>query len=937
MKKISFLLLTFFFSYYCAQAQTWTRLQSWGLDLETIFWVNDSVAYAGGERLLIKTSNAGQTWEELPYQFDGRVVDLVFKNSNLGLAVGNSGLILKTVDGGNSWSKINIGQSSDFHDISYNGENNWIISGSSGKIFESTNDGTSWQEKPSSQTKDIFGVEFINKDTVYAVGQEGLILRSYNKGASWTSLNSGVTESLHAVRFSSPLIGYAAGDNGRMIKTIDGGNTWQLLNTGTTVKLNDLKIAPRDVRIIVAVGDNATSIRSTNSGSSFARANLGATNTRNILGLSFLPGSNTVFASGKDGYLISSTNAASTYTQRLAGFRNNFTSVDFKTDRVGFVAGERGEFLVTSNSGVTFISRPIPEQFTISAIDFWNTAFGYISGPGGKIYRTSNSGSAWGEFSINTTQRVDGFYLFAPSVLYLAGTNGFITRSSDSGGTWDLGVTSNSTTNLKDLMFFDFAIGIAIGENGLILYSFGGGQWEPVNSGTNRNLNGLAKLGEFQAIAVGDGGTIIKTEDKSQSWRSISSGTNEDLLSVDFFDSQFGFISGKNGLALVTKDGGESWTKIETGTNRNLNAISAGTPLIAYAAGDDGSILTYNCVPPTGALSNISGAVQTCLESQTYRITNNQIAGTQLVWRVDGGQIINGQGTNTVEVEWTDPGRKAIFVSRSNFCGAGETSFLEVNVSQLPPANLKIDGNGTVCETNEESYQLPNLQGISYTWEANGGEILSGQGTSTVLVKWINPGLGSLKATPKNACGQRETITLPIQINALPTAPDQISGENLVPPGEQTYSVAVNEGHNYQWSLSAGGRILEGQGTGTIRVRWESEGNFEVQVRAQNSCNFSEEIKLGVQVSLITSLEPNSGDSTLKIYPNPSEGDVFIESDFLDTWNWVEVSNQRGQVVFSTPISPGLKSIRLTDLPKGLLIFRLSNKDRLISKKIWIR
>ncbi|HCX75624.1 MAG TPA: photosystem I reaction center subunit IV, partial [Algoriphagus sp.] len=267
--------------------------------------------------------------------------------------------------------------------------------------------------------------------------------------------------------------------------------------------------APRDVRIIVAVGENATSVRSANSGSSFARANLGATNTRNILGLSFIPGSNTVFASGQDGYLISSANAGSTYTQRLAGYRNNFTSVDFKTDRVGFVAGERGEFLVSSTSGRTFVSRPIPEQFTISAIDFWNTAFGYISGPGGKIYRTSNSGSAWGEFSINTTQRVDGFYLFAPSVLYLAGTNGFITRSSDSGGTWDLSVTSNSTTNLKDLMFFDFAIGIAIGENGLILYSFGGSQWEPVNSGTSRNLNGLAKLGEFQAIAVGDGGTII--------------------------------------------------------------------------------------------------------------------------------------------------------------------------------------------------------------------------------------------------------------------------------------------------------------------------------------------------------------------------------------------------------------------------------------------
>ena len=936
MRRIPFLSLLFFLLGFYAQSQTLTRMQSWGLDFESVFWVNSQTAYAGGENLLAKTVNGGQTWTEIPFQFEGRVVDIHFSSENQGWAVGKNGLLLETQDGGQTWKSISLGFSGDFFRVKFSG-NLGLITGSGGKLFLSSDLGKTWISSESGSTQDLFGAHIVNENLLFLSGKSGTILKSQNGGQSFQKLSISTTSDLYAVSFTSSLIGYVSGENGVIFRTQDGGTTWTPLVSGVTVPLRDLSTSSLDSRIIAAVGDQGTAIQSNTTGASFVKVSLGTNFSKNVKAIGFIPNTLGVWICGADGYMASSTNGGRNYTTRLDGYRNDFTGVDFKNETQGFVVGQKGQFLVTANGGTSFISRPIPETFDIITLDFWNAAFGYVSGPNGKIYRTTNAGSTWLERSIPSSPQVNGFYLFAPSVLYVAGNSGFVARSSESGDVWDKNTTTNTSENLKDLMFFDFQFGVAIGENGQLSYSNGGAVWTNLPKITTENLNGMAKIDGLQALAVGNKGTIIKTSDMGITWKQIAIPFEEDLLAVDFFDSQTGFISGKKGLFLASKDGGETWTKIASGTYRDLTAVSVGVPLVAYAAGKDGTIIKYTCVPPTGSLGAISGKAESCLGTDTYSIPTFPEPGSEIVWRVDGGEIVRGQGSSSIEVNWTNAGRNGVFVSRVNFCGAGETSFREVQVLSNPPSNLVIQGEGTVCQEQVSTYSLPQVPGSTYNWVLTGGELVQGQGTRTIQVRWTTAGPGLLSVELENRCGKSSKINLPVQVLTKPAQPSPITGEILVPFGIQTYSIEQVAGLDYRWTLADGGTILSGQGTPRVQIQWEKEGKFDLNVEAQNACDFGPGRTLQVTVNIITGLEPESGDGTIKIFPNPSfNGTVTLESKHLGQWTELELFNSLGQSIRTQAILPETTSIYLENLPKGNLFIRLSGPKGSIRKKILV-
>lgn len=928
--------LAIFFVFLAASlpAQTWTRMQGWGLDLSTIFWIDNQRAVAGGENLLIETEDGGQTWKEIPYELEGKILAIRLDPNLQGFAVGEDGLILRTLDGGKNWDPKKISFSDNWKEVIFNGGDTWLLIGESGLVIRSSDFGENWEDISPSPRKALYGGDFINADSLFLVGDQGLILRSWDQGESFEAQSSSSSETLFGITFSSRNVGYAVGENGTALKTLDFGTTWTLLNTGVSKTLRKIMISPLDPRILTIVGDQASALRSTNEGATFSIANLGSGNERNLSDLAYIPNSNTVWAVGQTGYVISSTNAGATYSQRQAGLAINYLEVDFKTDRYGLIAGEDGQFFVTSNFAQSIVARPIPESSTIRGLSFWNGSFGYVGTESSKIYRSTNAGSTWLEVTPPESTIINGFYLFAPSVFYVAGNDGYIASSFNSGDSWNDLPTTETDQNLKAVMFFDFVSGIAVGEGGEISFSAGGIEWFSQDSPTGEDLNALAKLSDSIAVVVGNKGVILKTEDQAASWKVIETGISEDLLSVDFFDNQYGFISGKNGLTLVTKDGGETWEKIESGTSRDLHAISAGTPLIAYAVGDDGTILRYNCSPPEGSLSEIQGANETCLQIQNYRIEDSPISGSSIVWRVDGGEIISGQGTSQIEVQWIDPGKKGVFVSRQNFCGTGETSYIEVIVSDLPPQSIQIEGQGSVCANQIETYSLPNLEGVSYNWSAAGGEIISGQGSSTAEILWNTPGFTEVIAIPQNSCGTNPSIKLPVQVSAAPEQPSEIAGESIVPPGEFIYKIEGEEGLNYQWDLDGGGRILGGQGTEEVRIHWEEEGEFALTVAAQNSCDFGPERSLAIQVSFITGLEPSPDLKGLKIYPNPSSGNLYIEAEFLDRWYQAEIISSQGQTLIHQEIPQGLNSLEFTDLKPGLFFIRLLGHQDTFVRKI---
>jgi len=900
-------------------------MQSWGLDFESISWIDTNLGFIVGENLIIRTKNGGLSWEEYPISFQGKLKSVDFWNEDLGVAVGENGLIYQTADGGENWMLIPNSNSTDLLNVAFTNSSRLIATGASGSILQSNDSGQNWSTLTSGSNLNLNDLFIINTDTSFIAADQGRILRSIDGGQQWTSISTGQNQNLRGITFSSRLIGYAVGDQGVILKTTDGGTSWTTTPSPVNTILRKVSFSPIDNRIITVVGDNATALRSTNSGTTFTQLNLGAANKRNLADVEFKPGSNLVSSIGQDGYLLNSTNAGGSYLQALAGIRNNFTGTDFKSDQIGLISGEKGRFFLTTNAAVSLTNRSLPEPIDQVSLDFWNTSFGYVSGAAGKIYRTGNSGSSWVAIPAQTTQTVNGFYLFAPSVAYIAGSNGYIARSFDSGGTWDSNVTTNTLENLRDITFFDFQVGFAMGDKGQISWSNGGNVWENLPKLTTENLNALAKVDSSTAIIVGDRGVILKSEDKARTWRRITLDETENLNAVDFWDSSIGFVVGDNGKTLQTKDGGETWVEIPSGTIRNLTSISAGNPVVAFAVGDDGTIMTYLCVPPTD-VSEIIGRERSCLGVQKYSITDSPVLGSQLVWRVDGGTITSGQGSSEVEVVWTIPGRNGIFISRQNFCGNGETSFMEVIVDNLASANQEISGDGKVCQGSSYPYFLPSKSGITYTWNVFGGKITAGQGSSSVLVEWTSAGPQSISVIQENDCGKTNAIQKLIQVTVAPTQPSQIEGAAQTGLGIHTYEVTLQNEINFRWEISGGGIIQQGQGTNRVLVSWQSEGDFQLKVTPQNECNDGTARVLGVNVNVITSL-PEKEISGVKVYPNPSTGMIFVEFDGSSNWESLILINSIGQRIQSVDRSENQDKIRLENLQKGLYILQIQSKS----------
>jgi photosystem II stability/assembly factor-like uncharacterized protein len=109
-------------------------------------------------------------------------------------------------------------------------------------------------------------------------------------------------------------------------------------------------------------------------------------------------------------------------------------------------------------------------------------------------------------------------------------------------------------------------------------------------AGLTAPLNGLALLSATEAVAVGDGGTLIATADGGLTWRSLDGGTGADLRAVHFVTPRSGWAVGAGGTLLHTTDG-DTWLPKAAGTTDGLNDLTFVAGAVGVAVGDGGRVL----------------------------------------------------------------------------------------------------------------------------------------------------------------------------------------------------------------------------------------------------------------------------------------------------------------------------------------------------------
>lgn len=182
---------------------------------------DSSIAFVGGQNYQVgnsyRSDDMGQTWgfDTLPHELRG----ISYFNKNIGMVCG-FGYVGKTSNAGQTWQQLDF-YGDFFTGIAMLSENEVVACGNNGGIYKSTDGGNNWEEVISSNA--VFGkryafndLKFFDDKIGFAVGQSGLIVKSADGGNSWALLDAGETSHLNALRFGNGKV-YIAANNGKIL------------------------------------------------------------------------------------------------------------------------------------------------------------------------------------------------------------------------------------------------------------------------------------------------------------------------------------------------------------------------------------------------------------------------------------------------------------------------------------------------------------------------------------------------------------------------------------------------------------------------------------------------------------------------------------------------------------------------------------------------
>ena len=174
-----------------------------------------------GTHFIMKTSDAGATWEVRPVPFSIR--SLQFASRDSGWAVGPVE-VLRSIDGGESWTIHDCGPFGWIGNLLFLDTLNGWVSGGGGFMTATRDGGVTWEAQSSGTTRNIVEHFFLDGNTGWYVARSpGVIAATTDGGSSWrfqTVPGEGVPSD---IAFADADTGWVCGQEGLILKTVTGG------------------------------------------------------------------------------------------------------------------------------------------------------------------------------------------------------------------------------------------------------------------------------------------------------------------------------------------------------------------------------------------------------------------------------------------------------------------------------------------------------------------------------------------------------------------------------------------------------------------------------------------------------------------------------------------------------------------------------------------
>jgi photosystem II stability/assembly factor-like uncharacterized protein len=323
----------------------------------------------------------------------------------------------------------------------------------------------------------------------------------------------------------------------------------------------------------------------------------------------------TCYAAGSFGTLLKSSDAGATWSGIVTGLTAGLVRVRLaggEPQRV--VTGGGCALRRSDDGGETFLRLPFTASDTACPAQVLTFAFptadvGYLFLSGGAVLSTADGGRTFTRrTAVPGAGPTDVDCVGADTCFVTSG--GTIQRTGDGGVSWTQ--VHAGTPALNSIDAADAKTLYAVGNGLTVLKSEdAGATWKRKEvKGTPSGDLGKVRCGSLSTcLIVTRGSALLRTADGGESFASVVPSTDQ-TLAVEFASASRALAAGMLGSAEVSNDGGATWVAVGSRIPGAFRVLHAASPSVAYAGGLDGVLARTvdggqrwrNVSPPTSSV-----------------------------------------------------------------------------------------------------------------------------------------------------------------------------------------------------------------------------------------------------------------------------------------------------------------------------------------------
>lgn len=692
-------------------------------------------------------------------------------------AVGEFGTIIKSTDNGESWEEINSGTYGDLYDLQFTSDQIGYIMASYGNILKTENGGLNWFpiQFPESGYPYIRNMHFINDDIGFCVG-ENEFMKTLDGGKTWEFKSLGFSDHYTSVFFIDQYHGYVSGSSNELMRTADGGENWEeidMSDLGFNVGLSNPYFTDFNTgflttsygRLIKSTdGFNTWIEDDTISGASkivlidddrwfvcggsvlhwlYETKDGGSTFTQKdfekygqVKGIAFsenqqnacLVGNSSSYSAPRGTNVKTSSDGGISWNEKSYIYPDiDFNIIHFINDEIGFVFGgdnyHTGGYK-TINGGLTWENISIPSDEKVKDAHIFSEdsiiIFAY------EPYLTIDGGNNWTELQ-NFEQNDMFSFINAHKIFRLDNSYGDVYVTHDFGETWDLFLDHEN--EIRTIFFLNNNLGFAIEFNAIYTTHDGGLTWIEFQTEEFLLIKSILQLDDQSIILGGYEGQFLKTNNLGIDWEIIPNDINNSISK---------FLIGDNHelVALasdiyISFDDGDNWeTYIRFSEDAQDMQFINNDELVA--CGKSGLLGIYQEEKKPSQAGYLFGDELQCDTYVAHLETPSNYSYYN--WEITGNPQISFT-ENKVDIQWPEPGNYTVEVTPYNECGEGMFRNTTIIVDELP--NPIIQGLDSVNIYQPwVAYHSNEHPDSRITWNISGDYETQSMEDDEIHVKW---------------------------------------------------------------------------------------------------------------------------------------------------------------------------------------------------------